>query len=178
MNFAHFRTRGLRRSAQKHKTEKLPLNAFICYSPGFGSVFSRNRIQPLNPVRVARGDGEAIMSNLYRENGEHAVELEIVVDYRLPKRRLPLAPGLVDKSRKRTTKNEHRRRFELGLPTAELRIDKDSGPWPNAPARYLMRLIPIKPPTKATRCTLLLSRSLRRFALKELRSSRLTMRAK
>ena len=30
MNFGHFRTRGLRRSAQKRKSEKSPLNAFIC----------------------------------------------------------------------------------------------------------------------------------------------------
>jgi hypothetical protein len=52
------------------------------------------------------------------------------------------------KRRKRTTKNEHRRGFELGLPMAELRIDKDSGPWPNAPARYVTRLITIKPPTR------------------------------
>ena len=79
------------------------------------------------------------------------------------------APGLQDQ--------------RLGLRTAELRIDKDSGPWPNMPApappaRYVRRSITIKPPTKATKCTLLLKPSLRRFAPKAPTSVRLTTGAK
>ena len=56
MNFGHFRTRSLRRSAQKRKSEKSPSNALYAYSSRFISVFAQSHtgcISGSNPVRVA-----------------------------------------------------------------------------------------------------------------------------